>query len=347
MLPTELTDYICGVTTASVGSALAIWMVENASFHEFVERYRDKIRAKLRRSKSDSDLQDLLWELEIGYLISKNPHFLVEYEPYGTANSRSPDYRITDLGRVAFNVEARRIREGASQSRFEVWEEEIKDAIHSVPSQLGVTLSIRVMDPSPDLLNQLELHRYQMIAEIKKRIAQENVLLAPGQSCCHQMPGFEKTIGIKITKPRSKANPNQTAYYGSTFPIWHTQKEFAKFGDIVCEKLGQLRSGMPNVLAIGSRSITHDYTDCEDAIGELTRLAKEQDDAFFRKKGFGGEADFSTQVRNLSAIVFRSSWRGDTDRERNFVWRNPVAAYPLDEDSEVYLNQMDSAGAPI
>lgn len=339
MSPNELIEYICSNTPDFFRGAITAWMDDNPAFHVFVEKYRDKIRAKVRGSKADNDLRDLFWELEITHLLSKNPKLQIEYEPYGTGTFRSPDYRVSHSDRNSFNVEARLIREGVSEARFEAWEKDMREAIRETPSQVGVTLNVHTMQPYPDLLNQLEAHRDEIKEAILKRIDQANAQLAPGQSSRYPIPGLEGIMNIEITRPRFKANLKQTSYYGGSFPIWFTQREFTKFGDIICEKLGQLRCGMPNVLAICSRSATLEASDFEDAIEELASLITTQDDDFFQKKGFKGTADFLAQFRNLTGILFRSSWRGSDDR--NFVWRNSHSVHPIGDEIWEYLKRMD------
>ena len=146
-------------------------------------------------------------------------------------------------------------------------------------------------------------------------------------------------MDAEISKPERKAHQNRTSYYGSTFPVWYTQQEFKKFGDIVCAKLSQLRTGTAGVLAIGSRNMTHEEVDCEGAITELTRRARRQDHTFFRTKGFAGTADFLSQYSRLSAIIFRSSWIGSGPR--NFVWNNDQAAIALEPQVVDHLTRMD------
>jgi len=323
----------------SVRSSLLLWVSTSPAFQAFAEKYRDKIRAKVRGCRADHELGDLLWELEVAHLLVKKPEFQIEYEPYGTDQCRSPDYRVSTLTRYSFNVEATRIREASPETRFEIWEREIKKAVRAVPSQVGVSVNVPAMNPPLGLLDQLEAQCDRIKTAIAKLIVEADAHLQLGETRRLPVPGFNGLIDVEITKPEHKANPGCTSYYGGSFPIWFTQREFRKFGDVVCAKIGQCRSGMANLLAVGSRSVTHDELDCKDAIGELGRLAVKEDDDFFRAKGFEGAAAFRDRYRNLSAIVFRSSWTGDADR--NFVWVNPQAANRLDDGVVGFLHVMD------
>jgi len=327
MSPEELLQYICNGARNSVQRPLGTWMHHTAAFHVFVETYRDKIRAKVRNCGDEDCIQDLLWEREGGFLLSKNPQFAIQYEAYGTGISRSPDYRVSNSTGTPFNVEARRIRESAYASRFQAWEKELKEAIGGTPSQVGLTLSVFV-ELTPDLLARLESQCNQIKEAILQKIPQANLQLDSEGLYRYPIPGFEDVMDILITKPQAKVDPTRTSYYGADLPVPNTQREFAKFGDIICDKLGQLRDGMPNLLAIGSQTVTHEAIDCEDAIENLTKLAISKDDGFFIDHGFGGATDFLAQLPKLSAIVFRSSYVNEKDR--NFIWRNPNAAQPLD-----------------
>lgn len=335
MTPEQLIAYICD-SQNSVGNSLLLWVSAIPAFKAFAERYPDKIRAKVRGCRTEDDLRDLAWELEVAHLLLKNPEFQIEYEPYGTGQSRSPDYRVSTTMGYSFNVEAARIREALPETRFEIWEKEVKEAIRAVPSKVGVYLDFLnpAMTPSKELLDQLEAQRDQITTTISGLIVDANAHFQPGEMRRFPIPGFNGLIDVEISKPERKANQEHTSYYGGVFPIWFTQLEFRKFGDIVCAKVGQCCADMPNVLAVGSRSVTHDEIDCEDAIKKL----QDNDDAFFSEKGFEGAADFHRQFVNLSAIVFRSSWTGNVNR--NFVWLNPDAANRLDEKVVGFLHIM-------
>ncbi|OFW42904.1 MAG: hypothetical protein A3J28_01215 [Acidobacteria bacterium RIFCSPLOWO2_12_FULL_60_22] len=346
MSTTELIEYLSITSKASLRQPLQAWMDNNHAFRTFVEKYKDKIRKKLQANDNDY-LRDVLWELEVAYLLLRNPDFTVEYEPYGVGKFRSPDYLVSRSGADSFCVEAKKIREGSSEAQIRAWEREMKETIRGVPSRVAVTLNIHVMQPDSDLLDQLESQRDPIKAAFRQWIVEADAQLEPKQSCCYPIVGFEGIVDIEITRPISKAKPGPTAFHIGSRPIWYKQDEYKKFSDTVCEKLGQLRSGMANVLAIGSASETHEDFDCGKAIEDLRTLAAKSDDAFFRypSKGFEGASDFLAQFRYLSGVVFRSSWwsnfSGRENASRNFVWRNPQAAQTLDDQITQYLSEMD------
>jgi hypothetical protein len=339
MSPQDLGAFIFDGRASAIQRSCLSWMDQSPTFRTFVAKYRDKIRAKVRGCRGEDDLHDLLWELEIGHLLLKNPDFQVEYEPYGTGGSRSPDYLIATGTGDSFSLEAARIREGRSETRCRILENEIRETIRAVPSQVGVTLNIGSLLHEPGLLDNIESHLDSIKAAIPERIALAHSELQVGESRVYAIPGAEGLVELQISKPAGKARRTNTSYHGGSSPVWYTQREFTKFGDIVCEKLGQFRAGTPGVLAIASRNSTHEDIDCEHALSELSRLARKPDEAFFLRKGFEGTADFLFQSRGLSGIIYRSSWIGDGPR--NFVWSNPGAGSPVNHEIITYLENMN------
>ncbi len=182
MSPRELIAYVLDGKADFAQRSASLWMTENPAFLTLIENYRDKTRAKVRRCGTEHALRDLLWELEIAHLLLKNRDFEIEYEPYGTGGSRSPDYRVSVVSGGSFNLEATRIREGSSETRFQIWEKEIKDAIRAVPSQVGVTLTVGNLVSDSELLDRLDSHRDVIKALIIERVAQADDQLLLGKS---------------------------------------------------------------------------------------------------------------------------------------------------------------------
>ena len=92
MSSATLIEYLTITRDAYVRQTLESWMNCSDAFHAFVEKYKDKIRAKMRAAQNDEDIGDILWELQVGYLLLTNADLSVEYEPYGTG-SRGPRLR--------------------------------------------------------------------------------------------------------------------------------------------------------------------------------------------------------------------------------------------------------------
>jgi len=94
--------------------AFSRWIKSSERFKVFAEKYRNKIRKKVTGAQKDSvpdeKLKDVLFELEMAYLMLKDGRFLeVEYEKYREENERGPDFTVTYETGTVFNVEVRRI----------------------------------------------------------------------------------------------------------------------------------------------------------------------------------------------------------------------------------------------
>ena len=336
----EIVRQIAGKRDFSVPpmSAIGLWMGTNENFRRFVTKYQGKIRAKLEGAKEEQDLVDILWELELAHLLLKDSSVAVEYEPYGSGASRAPDFCVTRKS-LQLNLEARRIRTPALESRFEVWEQRMADAIRAVPSDVGVSLTIPGMQPKGALFDLLERKQGEIQSEIASLISSANQALGLNESVDHVIEEEEGGLQITITKPSKKAAPGETSYYGGSFPVWFSNREFAKFGDIICDKLGQLRPGMPNLIVVHAGSACFNGSDCEDAVTELSILGKQGNEKFFIKKGFRGSQDFFDHTKRLSGVVFRSNWIGPNDR--NFFWRNTHSECGIDSELAKFFAQLD------
>jgi hypothetical protein len=153
--------------------------------------------------------------------------------------------------------------------------------------------------------------------------------LTPGDSMTVATKGFEE-LQLCLKQVPEKSPDTPTAYFGRDSSTLYTQKESFKFTDLVLDSLGQLRSELPNVIAIRLHSPTHEPEELRMvAIPNIERSAKEGDESFFQKKGFASIADYEQQVQHLSAVVVLPYWLGDG--VSNEVWCNPAATKPLPE----------------
>lgn len=76
------------------------WVKSSKRFESFVETYKDKIRKKLKDTQKDPQpgekLKDVLFELEIAYLLCKTTRFAVEYEKHRKKKGPNPDFTVND-----------------------------------------------------------------------------------------------------------------------------------------------------------------------------------------------------------------------------------------------------------
>lgn len=307
-----------------IQNSILKWMQVNPTFFKFVTTYKDKIRLKVKNCNNDEQFDDLLWELDIAAYFLRNNELDVEIE-YVTEGKgkRTPDFYIsTNLG--SFYAEATRIRSNSLEIRYRNWEKQLGEYISTIPSSVGVFLNTTIMSVVPNysekMISQLEDKLDIIKSKIKEKIMEMDVVLEFEEKQSFSI--LENLVSIDIIKPTNKRYPNETSYYGGTQPVLYTQKEYTKFGDILCNKLNQCCSGKANIIMIFTQNDTHDLINCEDAIIEL----QQRDDAFFQKKGFEGVDDFRNRYKNLSAIFFNSRWLGQGGILQNFD-----TLYPLDE----------------
>lgn len=86
------------------------WVRESRRFRAFAERYRSKIRTKLKSVRDEAGMKDLRAELETAALLLREERFTIEYEQYAASKQRGPDYTVTFKTHTPFNVEVRRVR---------------------------------------------------------------------------------------------------------------------------------------------------------------------------------------------------------------------------------------------
>jgi hypothetical protein len=82
---------------------------------------------------------------------------------------------------------------------------------------------------------------------------------------------------------------------------------------------------MINVLIVGSTSSTHEREDLPGAIDSINDLLLINDEKVFIQKRFHGINDFVEQMKDLSAILFRSNWI-DGVGDRNLLWLTEQAS---------------------
>jgi hypothetical protein len=101
----ELIDYLFDGQRSPLTSPLTTWIAVSPPYAAFAEKYKDKIRKKLRVTREARAASDLLCELQIPFWLSGDPRFEVAYEPYSAAKTRGPDYSVTFRTNFAFNIE--------------------------------------------------------------------------------------------------------------------------------------------------------------------------------------------------------------------------------------------------
>ena len=330
---------ITGQKTHPIAKALDFWIGSSERFKTFVYQFKDKISKKCSTAKTYEDLEDVRFELEIPYLLLLDDRFLVEYEKFGTCKQRSPDFTATFDNSVEFNIEVKRIREHIFGQRYAKWLQNIVEEIRKIPSSLGFSLDMVEANGTAELIDTLEREQAEIIHFIKKTIIAEEPNIQRGFPVDYEVPNLKRRLVLILSKPPLKANFNKTSYYGGIEPIFYTQKEHFKISDSIFEKLGQIIPGMVNVIICTSNSSTHEREDLHDAIGSINTLISKNDEGFFIQKGFEGIQDFLSYTKNLSGIMFRSTW-SEQARALNSLWCNKQAENQIPEPIREYLSKM-------
>lgn len=330
---------ITGQRDHTISKALEYWMETSVRFTEFVHQYKEKIRKKCHSALTYEDLEDVRFELEIPYLILQDNRFYVEYEKYGQGKLRSPDFTVAFEDSFEFNIEVKRIREHNFGQRYDEWRNGLVDEIREIPSSLAFSIDMVATVGTEDLIDTLEENKAAIIQFIKKTIIAEESNIKSGSHVDYVVPNINTRLVVTLSKPPRKVNALKTSYHGGIEPIFYTNKEHFKLGDSIFEKLGQMIAGMANVLVCSSNSSTHERDDLIDAIQSINSLISEKEESFFIRKGFKGTQDFLSHTKNLSGIVFRSTW-SDQGKALNFLWCNKQAEHQMPEQIKKHLSEM-------
>ena len=110
---TELIGYLFG-SHSSAKTQLTKWIATSPRYSAFVDKYKDKIRKKLRVTRDPGATADLLYELQIPYWLLHDRRFETAYEPYSAGKTRGPDFAITFRTNFTFNIEVTHIRKLAA-----------------------------------------------------------------------------------------------------------------------------------------------------------------------------------------------------------------------------------------
>jgi len=336
---TDLFSYVTRDREHPTLATLESWLKGSERFKNFAECYKDKIRKKISTAKSNEDLEDIIFELEIPYLLLLDGRFKVEYEKDGTRKVRAPDFSVSFEQDMEFNLEAKRIRESQLGDRFNRLIEQIVNRTKCIPSSLGFFLDMTSCDANPEFVDRFESAKEEVVQYIENSIRNEDSKLSYSTACEYPIPGFECDVILVLTKLSGKIRTDRTSYFGAVEPILYTQKEPYKFGDTIFDKLGQMIPGMINILVCTSKSSIHEPEDLFEAIASINQLIRKKDEEFFVQKGFGGIQDFLSQTKNLSGVLYKSTW-SDQSGIRNLLWHNHQANLQIPEVISEYLQRM-------
>jgi hypothetical protein len=307
--------------------AFSHWVESSEQFKAFAEKYKNKIRKKVGNAQKDPQpdekLEDIIFELEMAYLLLKSNRFSVEYEHYG---KKGPDFTVTDKTEVVFNVEVKRIRaEDSPQVRFDLWKSYVRNQIRNIPSTLALYMKFGDdLDTSLDLVRRLEDRTSEVIDYIVDIISTaDREILVEGKQW-FSVPGFGNEFVLRFRKP---PYPTDTlANDGGESPLFRTGEEYLQFDKWYWKVLkNQVIPDMINVLAVNTDSKTHDSWALRICMHHLNELARRND---------------IEKTKQLSGLLFRGGW-SVPNGEPNVLWCDEEAYCPIPEHIRVALRGID------
>ncbi|MEX2160577.1 MAG: hypothetical protein WD751_01570 [Anaerolineales bacterium] len=105
-----LLAFLFGSQASTIAAPLTGWIPASPRYAAFVEKYKDKVRKKLRVTREKEAAADLLYELQIPYWLLQDKRFDLAYEPYAAGGTRGPDYSVTFRANFTFNLEITHVR---------------------------------------------------------------------------------------------------------------------------------------------------------------------------------------------------------------------------------------------
>ncbi len=109
MLVDELLTYLFDGQPHILAPSMKTWLASSRRFTAFVDKFRDKIRKKLRTIRDPEMLQDLRLELETAYLLTREQALSLIYEAQ-CGQARCPDFAVTYTTSLTFMIEITRLR---------------------------------------------------------------------------------------------------------------------------------------------------------------------------------------------------------------------------------------------
>ena len=166
----DLIAYLFEGQAHLLSQPLMAWMEASPRFTLFVETYRDKIRKKIRIARQPESALDLRGELQVAYGLLDDRRFAVAYEPYASANRRSPDFAVTYRANLVFNVEVARIRGEPGELNDLARKEEriLRVLLDKLEQLLPGMPNLLVIHTSQELARLVDLSR--LMQELKIRV---------------------------------------------------------------------------------------------------------------------------------------------------------------------------------
>jgi hypothetical protein len=141
--------------------------------------------------------------------------------------------------------------------------------------------------------------------------------------------GSQKTRGpdFAVTFKSMTFNVEVTRI-GSSEAAETPEQAALRLTDTVCDKLGQMRPGMINVLAVVMDGRLFSALEIDQAMAQLKGRAEQKDATLFGRYGYLKPADFFKHYLHLSAILLRPTGQPEGTPPAT-LWLNNQTKHPL------------------
>jgi hypothetical protein len=150
------------------------------------------------------------------------------------------------------------------------------------------------------------------------------------------------TFNIEVTRlgvresNRPSASPD--AAESAATPWLDPQQAGGRLIDTVCDKLGQMRPGMINVLLMATDSDFARLLDLNQAMAQLRERAERKEAGLFSRYGFVNAADFFKHYLRLSGLLVRTADQQE-ETATSLLWLNKQAKHPLPGPLQMILQR--------
>ncbi|MCA9874997.1 MAG: hypothetical protein KC441_15115 [Anaerolineales bacterium] len=173
-----------------------------------------------------------------------------------------------------------------------------------------------------DLMAELDV-AYQLVQQKRFRVIYEPYGSEKGRGPDFAVAFKSFTFNVEVTRIHSGSlERNEKS------PGFERQQVNGRLVDTVCEKLGQMRPGMSNVLIIVSDSDFFAALDLDQAMTQMKDRVEQKEEGLYGRYGFVKPADFFKYYLRLSAILIRPLGSEETKVSPN-LWLNNQAKHPL------------------
>ena len=213
-----------------------------------------------------------------------------------------------------------------SSRRFKEFAIEYRDKIRK---KIRITQSDSAIQ---DLTAELEV-AYQLVQQKRFTVAYEpyGSEKARGPDFAVTFKSF--TFNVEVTRIHSGNLEMKGTPIG-----FDPQQVNGRLMDTVCDKLGQMRPGMSNVLIIITDSTFFAALDLEQALTQLKDRVEQKEEGLYGRYGFVKPADFFKYYLRLSAILTRTPGSQGTKIYSN-LWLNNQVKHPLTSPIQTLLQK--------